>query len=124
MKSIRSMLLAGLAVIAALFLVQAGILAWGQRSIERDVIASVEKNTLAASELTELAVVAQQIRRYEKEYFVYVGNVERRENYIKEWTGAADKMTKLLQTMKTNADGAFAQEDLGKISAWASAADF
>lgn len=124
MKSIRSMLLAGLAVIAALFLVQAGILAWGQRSIERDVIANVEKNTLAASQLSELAVAAQQIRRYEKEYFVYVGNVERRENYIKEWTGAADKMTKLLQTMKTNADGAFAQEDLGKISAWASAADF
>ncbi|MGL5004931.1 MAG: hypothetical protein ACRDAM_18480, partial [Casimicrobium sp.] len=124
MKSIRSMLLIGLGAIALLFLVQAGLLAWGQRTIERDVIASVQKNTIASSQLSELAVIAQQIRRYEKEYFVYVTNAERRENYIKEWTGASDKMTKTLQTMRANADGAFNAEDLGKIANWASAADF
>lgn len=124
MNSIRSMLLAGLAAIAALFLVQAAILSWGQRTIERDVVAMAQKNTIAASQLSELAVIAQQVRRYEKEYFVYVSNQERRENYIKEWTGAADKMAKLVQTMRANTDGAFTTDDMGKIATWASAADF
>jgi methyl-accepting chemotaxis protein len=124
MNSIRAMLVTGLAAIAALFLVQAGLLSWGQRTIERDVVATAQKNTIASSQLSELAVVAQQVRRYEKEYFVYVTNQERRENYVKEWTGASDKMAKLVQTMRANADGAFTADDIGKISTWASAAEF
>jgi HAMP domain-containing protein len=124
MKSIRSMLLLGLALIGLLFLVQAALLASGQRTVERDVIDNVEKNTVATSQLGELGIVAQQIRRYEKEYFVYVTNPERRENYIKEWSGAADKMNKSLQTMRSNAQNAFSAEDQGKISSWVSAADF
>jgi methyl-accepting chemotaxis protein len=124
MKSIRSILLAGLAAIALLFIVQAGLLSWGQKTIERDVVSAVQRNTLASSQLSELAVVAQQIRRYEKEYFVYVNNPERRDGYVKEWTNASDKMTKLVQTMRTNADGAFNSDDLGKIANWASAAEF
>jgi methyl-accepting chemotaxis protein len=124
MKSIRSLLLAGLAIIAVLFLVQAALLAWGQRNMEQNVIAQVQKNTIASSQLSELAVLAQQIRRYEKEYFVYVSNKERRDSYVKEWTGTSDKIAKLLQTMRTNAQGAFSAEDQGKISNWASAADF
>jgi methyl-accepting chemotaxis protein len=124
MKSIRSILLAGLAAIALLFIVQAGLLSWGQKSIERDVVSAVQKNTLASSQLSDLAVTAQQARRYEKEYFVYVNNVERREGYIKEWTGASEKMAKLVQTMRANADGAFSLDDLGKIASWANAAEF
>ncbi len=124
MKSIRSMLLLGLALIGLLFLVQAGLLAWGQRAVERDVIDKVEKNTVATSQLGELGIVAQQIRRYEKEYFVYINNSERRDNYIKEWSGAADKMSKSLQTMRTNSQNAFSADDQGKISSWASAAEF
>jgi HAMP domain-containing protein len=124
MKSIRSMLLLGLALIGLLFLVQAAMLASGQRTVERDVIDNVEKNTVATSQLGELAIIAQQMRRYEKEYFVYVTNAERRESYIKEWSGAADKMSKILQTMRANAQNAFSPEDQGKISSWVSAADF
>jgi methyl-accepting chemotaxis protein len=124
MKSIRSILLAGLAAIALLFIVQAGLLSWGQRNIERDVVSAVQKNTFASSQLSDLAITAQQVRRYEKEYFVYVNNVERREGYIKEWTGTADKMAKLVQTMRANADGAFSSDDLGKIANWASASEF
>jgi HAMP domain-containing protein len=124
MKSIRSMLLAGLALIAALFLVQAGLLAWGQRNMEENVIANVQKNTIASSQLSELAILAQQVRRYEKEYFVYVSNQERRDNYIKEWTTTSDKIAKLLQSMRANAQNAFSAEDQGKISNWISATDF
>jgi HAMP domain-containing protein len=104
--------------------VQAGLLAWGQRNMEENVIANVQKNTIASSQLSELAILAQQVRRYEKEYFVYVSNQERRDNYIKEWTVTSDKIAKLLQSMRANAQNAFSAEDQGKISNWISAADF
>jgi hypothetical protein len=124
MTSIRSRLVLGLGLIIAFFLAQAALVWWSQSTAKSDVVDTARKNTLASSQLTDLAVFAQQIRRYEKEYFVYVGNEERRNNYIKEWTSTSDKITKLLATMRSNAEGAFSSDDVAKIGNWQSAADF
>jgi HAMP domain-containing protein len=124
MKSIRSRLVAGLALIILFFLAQLAIVYNGLQDARTDVVVGTTKNTIAASQLSELSLLAQQVRRYEKEYFVYVTNPERRNNYIKEWTGTSDKITKLIQTMRTNSDGAFSQDDVAKMSNWTSAADF
>lgn len=124
MKSIRSRLVAGLGLIIVFFLIQAALVWWGQNTARRDVVDTTRQNTIASSQLSELSVLAQQVRRYEKEYFVYVGNAERREAYIKEWTGTSDKITKLLATMRSNSDKAFNETDIGKIGNWASAAEF
>jgi HAMP domain-containing protein len=124
MQSIRSRLVLGLSLIIVFFLAQAALVWYSQATAKSDVVETARKNTLASSQLTELAVLAQQVRRYEKEYFVYVGNEERRNNYVKEWTGTSDKITKLLNTMLTNADAAFSSDDTAKIANWQSAADF
>jgi HAMP domain-containing protein len=124
MKSIRSRLVAGLGLIIVFFLLQAALVWWGQASAKRDVVDVTRKNTIASSQLSELAVLAQQIRRYEKEYFVYVGNAERRATYTKEWSDTADKISKRLQNMRANADQAFDANDIGKVGNWASASDF
>jgi HAMP domain-containing protein len=124
MQSIRSRLVLGLGLIIVFFLAQAALVWYSQSTAKSEVVDTARKNTIASSQLTDLAVTAQQVRRYEKEYFVYVGNEERRNNYIKEWTGTSDKITKLLATMRSNADGAFTTDDVAKISNWQSAADF
>ncbi len=124
MKSIRSRLVLGLGLIIVFFLAQAALVWYSQATAKSEVVETARKNTIASSQLTDLAVLAQQIRRYEKEYFVYVGNEERRNNYIKEWTGSSEKITKLLGTMRTNADGAFTADDTAKVANWQGAADF
>jgi HAMP domain-containing protein len=124
MKSIRSRLVFGLGLIIVFFLAQAALVWYSQSTAKSAVVDTARKNTLASSQLTELAVLAQQVRRYEKEYFVYVGNEERRNGYIKEWTGTSDKITKLLGTMRANADGAFSADDVGKMGNWVSSAEF
>ena len=124
MKSIRLRLIAGLGLIIVFFLIQMALVWWGQDTARRDVVDATRKNTIASSQLSDLAVLAQQIRRYEKEYFVYVGNKERREGYINEWSGTADKIVKLLQTMRTNSSAAFNEADAGKIGNWITASDF
>ena len=124
MKSIRSRLVFGLGLIIVFFLLQALLVWYSQATARSQVVDTARKNTMASSQLTDLAVLAQQIRRYEKEYFVYVGNEERRNNYIKEWTGTSDKITKLLGTMRANADGAFSADDVAKMGNWVSSAEF
>jgi nitrogen fixation/metabolism regulation signal transduction histidine kinase len=124
MKSIRSRLVLGLGLIIVFFLAQAALVWYSQATAKSSVVDTARKNTMASSQLTDLAVLAQQVRRYEKEYFVYVGNEERRNNYIKEWTGTSDKITKLLGQMRANADGAFTSDDTAKVANWQSAADF
>jgi methyl-accepting chemotaxis protein len=124
MTSIRSRLVAGLTLIILFFLAQAALVWWSQNTAKNEVVDATRKNTIASSELSQLAVLAQQVRRYEKEYFVYVGNEEKRNGYIKEWTDTSDKISNLLRTMGANKASAFAKPDLAAIANWSSAADF
>jgi methyl-accepting chemotaxis protein len=124
MKSIRSRLSAGLTLIILFFLAQAALVWWTQNTAKNEVVDATRKNTLASSELSQLAVLAQQVRRYEKEYFVYVGNEEKRNGYIKEWTDTSDKISNLLSTMSANKGTAFAKSDLTAIANWTSASEF
>ncbi len=124
MKSIRSRLIAGLTLIILFFLAQAALVWWTQNTAKNEVVDATRKNTVASSELSQLAVLAQQVRRYEKEYFVYVGNEEKRNGYIKEWTDTSDKITNLLSAMSANKGAAFAKSDLTAIANWSNAADF
>jgi HAMP domain-containing protein len=124
MKSIQSRLVTGLGLIIVFFLMQAALVWWSQDTARRDVVDATRKNTLASSELSAMAVLAQQIRRYEKEYFVYVGNKERRDAYTKEWGDASDKLAKLLKTVRSNEGNAFNASDIAKVVTWTSASEF
>lgn len=72
-----------------------------------------------------MAILAQQIRRYEKEYFVYVdGDPERRALYVKEWADAHGKVNAALAKIRGGMDGAFSAADIGKVGALQAASDF
>ncbi len=124
MKSIRTRLIAGLGLIVVFFIAQAGLLWYGQNAASHDVVDMARKNTIASSSLSELSILAQQARRHEQEYFVYVGNADRRDGYIKEWTAASDKMTALIKNMRANTGGAFTAGEVGKMTDWAAASSF
>lgn len=122
--SIKQRLVAGLMLIVLFFIVQASLVAWVAEVIKKDVVDTVRKNTLAAAQLTELAVLAQQIRRYEKEYFVYVDSAVRRATYEKEWTVTATKIAETLEKMKSNKGNVFQSRDIDQVRTWWAAADF
>jgi HAMP domain-containing protein len=124
MTSIRSRLIAGLSLIILFFIAQAALVYFSQQSARQDVVETTRKNTIAAAQLSELSIVAQQARRYEKEYFVYVNNPERRAKYTKEWTEATVKMDKGIKDIRANSEGAFTQEEVVKVADWVEASDF
>jgi methyl-accepting chemotaxis protein len=122
--SIKSGLIRGLMLIVLFFLVQAGLVWYAIDSARSTVVESTRNNTVASSELGTLAVLAQQIRRYEKEYFVYVSNIEKRNGYEREWRDALDKFNATLTKMKAGSGGAFAPKDIVLAEAWSDAATF
>jgi methyl-accepting chemotaxis protein len=123
-SSIQKKLLIGLGLIVAFFLLQAALVWFAQERIRKEVVDEAKINTLASADLSKLAVLAQQIRRYEKEYFVYVSNSERRANYEKEWTQTSQKIAEALQQMQGAKDSPFNAADKGLISSWIDANNF
>jgi CHASE3 domain sensor protein len=122
--SIRSKIFAGLGLVVLFFLVQA-VAVWFFNFHTRDqVVAAVAKNTTANAKLEELAVLAQQIRRFEKEYFIYVNDPAQRAKYEKEWSDTHAAVTKALETMLANRDHSLTADDLKEVPAWQEAAGF
>ena len=123
-KSIRSRLLSGMMLIVLFFLLQAALVWHAIDDAKSTVVENTRKNTIASSELSSLAIQAQQIRRYEKEYFVWVGNKTKRESYEREWRDAHDKINAILARMKTGSGGAFSASDIAQVDKWEAASDF
>ena len=122
--SIKKRLTLGLMLIVFFFIAQASLTWVVEERIKKGVVETVRKNTVATAQLNELAVLAQQIRRYENEYFVYVGDAERRAAYEKEWSAASGKISASLAKMRANTEGAFASSDSAQINIWWLAGDF
>ncbi len=122
--SIKSGITRGVMLIVLFFLVQAGFVGYIIYEARSTVVENTRKNTVASSQLERLAVLSQQIRRYEKEYFIYTAIPEKRAGYEREWRDAFSKIETVLASMKTDRDGAFDARDIEQITAWGSAASF
>jgi len=124
MKSIRIRLIASMAVLIAFFVLQAIAVTWFTNAQSVQTSASIRNNTQSNAQLTELATLAQQIRRYEKEYFVYVQNEDKRNGYIKEFDGASGRISKLLDAILANPGGAYTKADISEVNRWRDAHTF
>ncbi|MBK7003370.1 MAG: HAMP domain-containing protein [Rhodoferax sp.] len=122
--SIKSGITKGVMLIVLFFLVQAALVGYIIYEARSTVVENTRSNTVASSQLERLAVLAQQIRRYEKEYFIYTAIPQKRAGYEREWRDAFSKIETMLESMKTDRDGAFDARDIEQITAWGNAASF
>ena len=67
---------------------------------QQTLVKSMEDEQQISNQLSMLAIAAQKIRRYEKEYFIYVGNATRRQHYYTEFTNARKVISSLLGSLK------------------------
>lgn len=98
------------------FFIMLGAAVWlVSASTSDDIGDTVRKNTLVSAQVEELAILAQQIRRYEKEYFIYVGEAEGRTKYRAEWSQTQLKMENQITAMRQNAQSLFSAQDLAEL---------
>lgn len=124
MTSIRAKLYTGLIAILAVLLLQAGVFYYSQSKVERNLDTTVKTNAEAMSKISSLAVLVQQIRRYEKEYIIYASTIERRKAYAAEWTQAVQKSQALLLELQANKGKWLTTAEAQNIQAWLEALDF
>jgi methyl-accepting chemotaxis protein len=93
-------------------------------AIQSRVNTAITQNFAAADALAEITSIAQQLRRFEKEYFIYVNDQSGRAKYRKEWTDAYDKLSDNLAKMAANAGGEFGAGDVTAFSNWMLALKF
>jgi methyl-accepting chemotaxis protein len=114
----------GLGLLLAFIILQFVIGQVLDRNTQTEVNIAVTKNFAAADKLAQISVDGQQIRRYEKEFFIYVNDEAGRAKYRKEWTGTFNALKTNLDTMQANKDGIFNATDVSAITEWNSALAF
>lgn len=122
--SITGKIRTGLSILLGFIVVTFLLGQYLDRSIQSRVDAAVTKNFAASELLAELGVGGQQIRRYEKEFFIYVNDDAGRAKYRKEWQGTYDKLQNNLTAMIANKDKIFSTADISALQSWNVALDF
>jgi methyl-accepting chemotaxis protein len=122
--SISGKIKLGLSIMLAALVLQFALGQILDRRTQEKVNIAVTKNFAAADQLAELGAAGQQIRRYEKEYFIYVNDTTGRTKYRGEWTGTFNKLQTNLGAMQANKDGMFSSQDTVAFQSWMNALEF
>lgn len=114
-NSIQARLSLALIPVIAFFVVLGTAVWLVSASTSNNVGETVRKNTLASAEVEELSMLAQLLRRYEKEFFINSGDAEGRAKYKQEWGQIHQKMDDKLKLMRANAQALFSRHDLADL---------
>jgi methyl-accepting chemotaxis protein len=118
MKTVRGTLRAGFVLLFAVLTAQ-GIIAWLYLDASKhDVATSVQQNFAASTQLAELAVLGQSLRRYEKEYFIFLNDPKKRDDYASEWAKTYEKIFLGYESIKTNRSGIWTARDRAEVASW------
>lgn len=91
---------------------------------EKDLLQQIVVEHEISAQLSALSTAAQKIRRYEKEYFIYVQNPNKREKYAGEFSDASDEIQQHLNQLKTIYTNSGKQQSLETLKEWEDAASF
>lgn len=115
LNSIQTRLSLALIPVIAFFIMLGSAVWLVSASTSNDIGETVRKNTLVSAQVEELSILAQQIRRYEKEYFIYSGDAEGRMKYRQEWSQTQLKMDERIKAMRENAQSLFSAQDVADL---------
>jgi methyl-accepting chemotaxis protein len=122
--SISGKIKLGLSILLGVLILQFALGQFLDSSAQLKIDTVVTKNFAAAEQLAELGAASQQIRRYEKEYFIYVNDQTGRTKYRGEWTGIFEKLKTNLTAIQANKDGMFSAQDAITFQSWMNALEF
>lgn len=122
MRSVGGMLRMGFVVLFVFMVGQALVAGTYLFQSKRDLATAVQQNSVASAKLAELATLGQSLRRFEKEYFIYLGDVQKRSGYSKEWQEGFDAITKSLDEIAANRSGIWTAADLAQVEQWRASA--
>ncbi len=113
-----------LGTLIAMLIAYAGIGLYLDRTVQSRVESVVRQNFAAAEALAEISVLGHKLRRFEKEYFIYINDAGGRERYRREWTVAQNQLQKALDAMRANENRIYLTADVDSFTRWNSALQY
>jgi methyl-accepting chemotaxis protein len=118
MMTIRNKLYIGFALILAFSIGQAAVTYLNLNQSEALVNQAIGKDFNASVEIARIGIEAQKLRRFEKEFLIYVGSKDQRAKYFTEWKGAHDQVKTMLDRIVENRDADWSAGDIAKAREW------
>jgi len=116
--NIRTKLFVGISTILVLLAVQTTVVyVFLQRNHEL-ASGSVARGFEQSVHVANIAIEGQKLRRFEKEYFIYVSNGQKRAKYDREWHESYDKLGKMLQQVERSDNQSWSARDKTEILVW------
>jgi methyl-accepting chemotaxis protein len=78
----------------------------------------VQQNFAASTVLADLAQHGEELRRYEKEYFIFIGDLKRRVDYSKQWQQGYDEIMTTIGGIKSNRASIWNAADQAEAAKW------
>jgi methyl-accepting chemotaxis protein len=98
--NIRTKLFVGISTILILLAAQATVVYVFLERNHELASGSVVRSFEQSVQVAQIAIEGQKLRRFEKEYFIYVANDEKRAKYDREWHESYDKLGQMLRQLE------------------------
>ncbi len=121
---IRNRISIGYVMLLLLMIVQGTVTVYLLNDMRNDVVGAVRNDFYAGLEFNRILVKAQQIRRYEKELFIYVDDTERRQHYYEEWFVAINDLRYAVRRVIADPEGVFTDDQRQAATGWLEALEF
>lgn len=123
MFTIRNKLHLGFGLILLFILGQFAVIYLFLKESQSLVDTAITRDFQASVEVAQIGTAAQKLRRFEKEYLIYVSSPTHRSKYFADWQGTHDEIHSTLARIVKNEDGRWSEEDLGKVREWQASLD-
>jgi methyl-accepting chemotaxis protein len=118
MLTIRNKLFIGFGLILLFILVQFAVVFVYLKQSQTLVDTAVDRDFRAGVEIARIGIEAQKLRRFEKEYLIYVGSPSQRVKYLAEWKETSDALRTALGRIVENQDKHWSQADISAAREW------
>jgi len=115
---IRQKLIAGFTLIVLFILAQSAITISYVGKSENLVTDAVSKDFNASIAISRIAIEGQKLRRFEKEYFIYVNNKTKRTKYVGEWNDAYVNLVTIIDGITEDESGSWSDADKTEVADW------
>lgn len=118
MLTLKAKLMFGFSLILVFMIGQSAVTYFYVSKSEALVAQAINKDFNASIAISRIAIEGNKLRRYEKEFFVYADNFEKRAKYHKEWRESYNKLTTELNDAVSNKTGVWSELDKQEVQTW------
>jgi len=118
MSSIKSLLRIGFIILLSFIIIQASVLFWMMNENSQQIHKAISGDFSSSILISRMAIEANKLRRYEKEFFIYVGDQKKMDKYENEWQESYDSLEVMINQALNEKTGQWSLEELQEVEEW------